>query len=169
MITFEIILFILAVLFGIFIYWRESNNNTLYRTINKITHSKEQQLKESDKKGFIYEQPFLMRIIYIVLLMILTYLVSLIILPFNIGNIQYFFTCIVGTLTGTYFASAIVFTNKKVKDSQDIIEESLEKGKEYIKELAKEKSKTETPEVSKPTSKTPKKSGRDRLKDKGLM
>lgn len=167
MITFEIILFILASLFGIFIYWRESKNNSLYKSINKITHSKDQQMTEKNKKGFVYKQPFLMRLIYVTLLVITTYLLSLIILPFNTGNIQYFFTCIVGILAGTYFASAIVFANKKVEDSQDIIEESFEKGKEFIKDLTKEEVKPNTQKQN--TSTKTKKSGRERLKDKGLM
>ena len=170
MITFEILLFILATLFGIFIYWRESKNNTLYRTVNKITHAKEQQMKVTDKKGFIFEQAFLMRLIYIVLLVIATYLVSLVVLPFNAGNIQYFFTCIVGILAGTYFASAIVFANKKVEDGQDVIEESIEKGKEFLKDFTKENIKpTETLKEKESKPEVPKKSGRDRLKDKGLM
>ena len=37
----ELVIFIAAILFGIFLYWRESNGNGVYRFFNKILNSKE--------------------------------------------------------------------------------------------------------------------------------
>lgn len=176
MFTTEIIIFILAVLAGILLYWRESKNNYLFRLVNRITHSKEQQMKKTDKKGFLFMQAFLVRLVYIVLLVLVAYLISEFLTPVRILNIKFFATIIVGMTVGTYFASLIVFANKKVEGGQDLIEETLEKGKEMLKDftegdndndkttLKKEVEKEETKE-----KKATKKSARDRLKDKGFI
>lgn len=178
MFTTEIIIFILATLAGILLYWRESKNNYLFRLVNRITHSKEQQMKKTAKKGFLFMQPFLVRLVYIVLLVLVVYLISEFLTPVPILSIKFFATIIVGMTVGTYFASLIVFANKKVEGGQDLIEETLEKGKEMLKDftegdndndndkttLKKEVEKEETKE-----KKAPKKSARDRLKDKGFI
>ncbi len=179
MITFEIIIFILAILLGILLYWRESKNNYLFRLINRITHSKEQQLKKEDKKGFFFMQPFLIRFVYLVVLILAGYLVSLLIIPFNFITLQYLITIIVGTVLGTYFASLIIFATDKVEDGQDIIEETIEKGKEMLKDLTDKEDTTKTEQkIEKPKeesndastdSTTEKKSARERLKDKGFL
>jgi len=178
--TLEFIVFILSALFGIFIYWREAKNNYLYRLINKITHSKETQMKKTDKKGFIFEQPLVFRIIYIVILFIVAFLVIRFLTPFNNIGIIYFTNMVVGTILGTYIATLIVKATDKLEDGQDIIEDTFEKGKEYFKDLAddvKDKmesvsEKKEAVELKKPIKKETikkEKSGRDRLKDKGLL
>lgn len=172
MITFEIIIFILAILLGILLYWRESKSNYLFRLINRITHSKEQQMKKEDKKGFFFMQPFLIRFVYLVVLILAGYLVSLLIIPFNFITLQYLITIIVGTVLGTYFASLIIFATDKVEDGQDIIEETIEKGKEMLKDLTeKEASKKSEQNIKKPKeeAKETKKSARERLKDKGFL
>ncbi|MCF6349620.1 MAG: hypothetical protein L3J23_01140 [Flavobacteriaceae bacterium] len=171
MITFEIILFIVAILLGILLYWRESKNNYLFRLINRITHSKEQQLKKENKKGFFFRQPFLIRFVYLVILILMGYLISLLIIPFNFVTIQYLITMIIGTVLGTYFASLIIFATDKVEDGQDIIEEALKKSKKLLKELTDEdESKKIIQEMEKPKEEeTTKKSARDRLKDKGFI
>jgi len=61
--TLEIIVFIGAILFGIVWYWRESKSNSIYRLANKITHSKDLQMKADNRKGFIHQQPFLLRLV----------------------------------------------------------------------------------------------------------
>lgn len=176
--TFEIIIFVVAALFGILLYWRESKNNYLYRLANKITHSKEQQMKSTNRKGFVFQQPFLVRLVFIVVLFLLGFLIVNFLTPFNIFYPKYFATTVVGTIVGTYFASLIVFANEKIEHSQETIDETLEKGKEYIKEITedvKEKfedhTKNEIPEKSVETKieEKPEKSGRDRLKEKGLL
>ena len=172
MITLEIIIFILAVLLGIVLYWRESKSNYLFKLVNRITHSKDQQLKKEDKKGFLYGQPFLIRFVYLVVFILIIYLISAFLTSFRILNVKFFATIIVGTLLGTYFASLIVFTNDKVEDGQDIIEDALEKGKEMFNDLT-EKDEKVTPKktidkTEKEVTKT-EKSARDRLKDKGFL
>ncbi|HIE45442.1 MAG TPA: hypothetical protein EYP87_04595, partial [Flavobacteriaceae bacterium] len=139
--TLEFIVFILSALFGIFIYWRESKNNYLYRLINKITHSKETQMKKTDKKGFLFEQPLVFRIIYIVILFIVASLVIRFLTPINNIGIIYFTNMIVGTILGTYIATLIVKATDKLEDGQDIIEGTFEKGKEYLKDLTKDDAK----------------------------
>ena len=42
--TLEIVVFIAAALFGILIYWRESNNNSVYRFFNKLGNAKKLQM-----------------------------------------------------------------------------------------------------------------------------
>jgi len=186
--TLEIIIFVIAVMFGILLYWRESKSNYLYRLANKITHTKELQMKKTDKKGFLFEQPFLMRLVYVVLSFLILFLVLNFLTPINIFSPKYYATTIVGTLVGTYFASLIVMANDKIEDSNHLIEETLEKGKDMIKEITEDVKETaknvkeniedkfenkEVPikETPKPEVKkeTPKKSGRDRLKEKGLL
>ncbi len=167
MITFEIILFILSLLFGILIYWRESKNNKLYRLANRLTHAKEQQMKPNNPKGFVYEQPFVMRLIYIVLLILATYLIAEFLTPIRILDIKYLTTIIVGTIVGTYLGSFVVTANQKLENSQEIIDETLKKGKNFIEDLTTE-DKIETPKHEKPLD-TTKKSARERLKDKGYM
>ena len=63
--TLEVIVFIAAILFGILLYWRESNGNGLYRFFNKLMNSKELQMKANDKKGFVFQQSFLLRLVFI--------------------------------------------------------------------------------------------------------
>ena len=54
--TLELIVFIASLLFGAFLYWRESQSNRLYRFFNKLMYSKELQMKPEDKKGFVYQK-----------------------------------------------------------------------------------------------------------------
>ena len=190
--TLELILFTLATMFGVLLYWRESKNNALYRFANKLINAKENQMQKTDRKGFLFTQPFLMRLVYVVLLFLIGFLVVNFLTPINIFSPKYFATTIVGTLAGTYFASLIVLANEKIDGSQDAIEETFEKGKDFIEEITddvKEKTKSfkekiedkfehkEAPqkteikeEIKEETKKeSPKKSGRDRLKEKGLL
>ena len=63
--TLEIIVFISAILFGILWYWRESRSNRTFRILNKITHAKHLQMKPDDSKGFLHQQNFLLRLVYL--------------------------------------------------------------------------------------------------------
>ncbi|MGB1309206.1 MAG: hypothetical protein ACPG6B_09865 [Oceanihabitans sp.] len=178
----EVIIFIAAILFGIFMYWRESNGNGFYRFINKIVNSKELQMKPTDKKGFIYQQPFLPRLVYIASAFLLIAVLFQFLTPFKIftsyNGMSLFASSIVGTILGTYLAN-LVFKSGEVIDEksdsiEDVFHETVEKGKDFIEDL-KEKGekalhKTEDKiEEVKEEAKEDAKSARDRLKDKGLM
>ena len=171
--TLEIIVFILAILFGILFYWRESKSNKLYRFFNKLTHSKKLQMHADNRKGFIHKQPFLLRLVWVSLLFLLLGVALTILIPFTVNYLQYFVAAIVGSLIGTYIASIFLFAQEKTK--KEHLEKAYEKGKDIIEDISedvkesfvtdKEPVETETPKPAK----TPKKSARDRLKDKGMI
>jgi Na+/H+ antiporter NhaC len=171
--TLEIIVFILAILFGILFYWRESKSNKLYRFFNKLTHSKELQMQPNNRKGFFHEQPFLLRLVWVSLLFLSLGVALTILIPFAVNYLQYFVAAIVGSLIGTYIASMFLFAQEKTK--KEHLEKVFEKGKDIIEDISEDvkesfvtdKKPAETI-VPKPAE-TPKKSARDRLKDKGMI
>ena len=67
----ELVIFIAAILFGIFLYWRESNGNGAYRFLNKVVNSKELQMSADNPKGFVFKQAFLPRLIFVVSLVLI--------------------------------------------------------------------------------------------------
>ena len=173
--TLELIVFIAAILFGIFLYWRESKGNVLYRFFNKIINSKELQLKPEDKTGFIYQQTFLLRLVFVGFLFLIGIVVVRFLIPIDIATISIFASMIVGTLAGTYLANFIFKSSEVIDEKSDSIEDlvtdTIEKGKDFIEDL-----KTEKPKVIKEAKKeiakepnTEEKSARQRLKDKGLL
>ncbi|MFC4634198.1 hypothetical protein ACFO3O_09790 [Dokdonia ponticola] len=174
--TLEIIIFILSILFGIALYWRESKSNAIYRFINKLTHNDELQMKPDNRKGFIHLQPFLMRLVYVSLLFIIAAVILQYATPIQ-AFVQYFVSAIVGTMVGTYIASAFLFARNSTK--KETIEKVFDKGKEMVHEFtedvketfeSKEQPAPETKETPKNTAEeTPKKSARDRFKDKGMI
>lgn len=172
----EIIAFIASILFGIVLYWRESKSNKIYRFFNKIFYSNELQMKETSKKGFLYQQSFLMRLVYISVLFLVGILVVRFIIPIDLATLSLFASSIFGTLLGTYLAN-LVFKSSEVIDEKgdslvDAVKDTVEKGKEFIQDLeSKENTITETPKTkTKPEPEAaPKKSARERLKDKGYM
>ena len=170
--TLEIIVFIGAILFGIVWYWRESKSNKLYRLANKITHAKDLQMKPDNKKGFIHQQPFLMRLVWITLLFAIGAGIVTFVTPINVFFIQYFASAIVGTLIGSYVASAVIFTRDST--SKENIEKVFDKGKEYVEDLVDGEEevldKPKAEEITEPEPKVEaKKSARDRFKDKGMI
>ncbi len=176
MITLEIIVFIASILFGIVIYVRESKRNKLYRFFNKLMHAKDLQMSPDDPKGFVYQQPFLMRLVWVALLFLLAAIIVAFVTPFDGFYIQYFASAIVGTLIGTYVASFFFATSKGLQ--KENLQKAVEKGKEFIEELTDgdddiiEVEATEVPEKEEAEPKPeepPKKSARDRLKDKGMI
>ncbi len=170
--TLEIIVFIGAILFGIVWYWRESKSNKIYRLANKITHAKDLQMKPDNRKGFIHQQPFLLRLVYITALFALGAAVVTFVTPINVFFIQYFASAIVGTLIGTYIASAVIFTRDST--SKENLEKVFDKGKDFVEDLvdgeeeAVTESKVDEVVESEPDVEV-KKSARDRLKDKGMI
>lgn len=167
--TLEIIVFVLAILFGIIWYWRESKSNKLYRLANRITHSKDLQMKAENTKGFVHKQAFLMRLVWTTLLfMVVAALVSFL-TPINVFFVQYFASAIVGCLVGTYVASALIFAQDKTK--KEHLEKAFQKGKDFVEELTDGDDEViEEQEAAAPEPElAPKKSARDRLKDKGMI
>ncbi|WP_299714994.1 hypothetical protein [uncultured Tenacibaculum sp.] len=174
MLTLEIILFIAAILFGIVWYWKESKGNGIYRFFNKIFNSKELQMKASDTKGFVYGQPFLLRLVFVSVLFLIGIMLVRFLIPIDIATISAFASMIVGTLIGTYVAGG-VFKSAAVIDEhsdslEDLVQNTIEKGRDFIEDLksdTKEEVKEEAKKVEE--SKEEKKSARDRLKDKGYL
>ena len=175
----ELVIFIAAILFGIFLYWRESNSNSVYRFLNKIVNSKELQMNADNPKGFVYRQALLPRIIFIVSLVLVAALIVEFLTPLAVfssyNGISAFASFAVGSLIGTYLANFVIKTTEVVEEKSDsigdMVDDAVEKGKDFIQDLnnkepkAVEEVKTEIktePEVEKT-------SARDRLKDKGLM
>ncbi|WP_055437344.1 hypothetical protein [Lacinutrix algicola] len=173
--TFEIIIFIASILFGIVLYWRESKSNKVYSFFNKLFYSEELQMKPGSKKGFLYQQSFLMRLVYIGVLFLLGIVIIRFIIPIDVYTIQLFIASISGTLVGTYLAN-FVFKSSEVLDEQsdslvDAVKDTVEKGKDFIKDLEAKDNKVieEAKQQIKTEPEAPKKSARQRLKDKGHL
>ena len=177
----ELIIFIVAILFGIFLYWRESNGNGAYRLVNKIVNSKELQMSADSKKGFVYQQAFLPRLIFIVALVLVAALIVEFLTPISVfgsyNGISAFSSFAAGSLLGTYLANFVLKSSKVIEEQSESLEDKfenvVEKGKEFIEDL-KTKDATVVEDVkeeikTEPEPKVDQKSARDRLKDKGLM
>ncbi|MGC6430679.1 MAG: hypothetical protein ACON5F_06540 [Jejuia sp.] len=172
----ELVIFIAAILFGIFIYWRESQGNRLYRFFNKIFNSKELQMKPSEKKGFVFKQSFLPRLVYVVGFYLLIGLIVQFLSPFQIftsyNGISAFSSIAVGTLIGTYVANFVLKSGKVIEEKSDVVEDmvqdTIEKGKDFIEDL-KTKDAEDVVEIPKEEPKGDGKSARERLKDKGYL
>ncbi|WP_299065300.1 hypothetical protein [uncultured Polaribacter sp.] len=172
--TLELIIFIASILFGIILYWRESQGNKLYRFFNKIMNSKELQMEVTNKKGFIYQQNFLLRLVYISSFFLVLVIVARFIIPIDITTVSLFTSMIFGTLLGTYIAGFIFKSSTIIEEQSenlgDTFNDVLEKGKDFVKDL-----KTEEPVAIKKAqeeikeNKVEEKSARERLKDKGLL
>lgn len=178
----ELIIFIVAILFGILLYWRESNTNKLYRIINRIVNSKELQMKPDDKTGFVYKQKFIPRLVYITFFLLLIAVILQFVSPINIfgsyDGVSNFASILVGTLLGTYIANFVLKSGKVIDDKSDglgdLVSDTFEKGKEIIDDITsknndEEEQVLEEPKASIDESSEEKKSARDRLKDKGFL
>lgn len=174
----ELVIFIIAILFGIFIYWRESNGNGAYRLLNKIVNSKELQMSADNPKGFVYEQSIIPRLIFVVSLVLVAALVVEFLTPLAVfssyNGISAFSSFAVGTLLGTYVAHFVIKTSEIVEEKSDslgdLVEDAVEKGKDLVEDLKNKDSKPEAVEVKEDIKPDPnQKSARERLKDKGLM
>ncbi|OAD44987.1 hypothetical protein [Polaribacter atrinae] len=165
--TIEIIIFIAAILFGIVIYWRESRGNKMYLFFNKLMNSEELQMKDTDTKGFVFQQNFVLRFVYIAVLFLVGILIVQFLIPINYATISLFASMIFGTLIGTYIAG-VVFKSSEILEEQTEafehkLEEAIEKGKDFMEDFqSKENKELEAPKVNE-------KSARERLKDKGLL
>ncbi|WP_242204564.1 hypothetical protein [Aestuariivivens insulae] len=169
--TLELIIFIASILFGALIYWRESQGNRLYRFFNKLMYSKDLQMKPTDKTGFVYQQKFIMRLVFIGFLFLIGILVTRFLIPIDLATISIFASMVVGTLVGTYLANFIFKSSEVIEEKteslEDIVHDTIEKGKDLIEDLKKEDK--EAIEAPKEMPKTEEKSARERLKDKGYL
>lgn len=173
----ELIIFIAAILFGILLYWRESNGNGLYRFLNKIVNSKELQMKSEDKKGFVYKQEFLPRLVFVVALFLVAGVIIQFLSPIEIftsyNGISALSSMAVGTLLGTYVANFVLKSGKvideKKDDLGDIVADTIEKGKEIIEDITNKDDDILEEDTTIETPNKNEKSARDRLKDKGFL
>ncbi len=171
--TLELIIFIAAILFGVVIYWRESQGNGLYRFFNKMMNSKELQMLATDKKGFVFQQSFLLRLVFIAALFLITILITRFLIPIDLATISLFASMIFGTLVGTYVAGFIFKSGEVIEEQSESIEEKfqevIEKGKDFIDDIQEKENKEPEKNESKEAPKEEKKSARERLKDKGYL
>ncbi|HHC80397.1 MAG TPA: hypothetical protein ENK46_10985 [Flavobacteriia bacterium] len=171
--TLELIAFIISILFGILLYWRESNGNRIYRFLNKLMNAKGLQMKPTDRTGFVYQQKFLLRLVFITFLFIVVMLVLKFLIPINYATISMFASAIVGTLIGTYLAN-FVFKSSEIIDEksesiEDIVHTTLDKGKDFIGDIAHKEDTAKEINEKAEIPKVEEKSARERLKDKGLL
>ena len=177
--TLEIIIFIAAILFGIVIYWSESKSNKIYRSLNRLTHTKALQMTLDNPKGFVYKQAFLMRLVYVTLLFVLAAIVVQFVTPLSGFFIQMFTSAIVGTLIGTYLASAVLFARDRSSKEHltKVFDKSKKAAEAFTDDIKQQFESTDTTtaaakdqaEPPTTTAKKPTKSARDRLKDKGMI
>ncbi|BAO77509.1 hypothetical protein [Winogradskyella sp. PG-2] len=175
----ELVIFIAAILFGIFLYWAESKSNGIYRFFNKVLNSKELQMSANNPKGFVYKQPFLPRLIFVVSILLVAALIVEFLTPISIFASYYgvsaFSSFTIGTLIGTYLANFVIKTTEVVEEKSDsigdMVDDAVEKGKDFIEDLKPKENKIveEVKEEIKSEADVEKQSARDRLKDKGLM
>ena len=171
--TLELIIFIATIAFGILLYWRESKSNKIYKFINRLMYSEELQMKSSSRKGFIFQQNFLMRLVYIALLFIVAVLISKLVLPIEIATINLFLSSILGTVVGTYLAGFVLKSSEVIEEQtenlEDVVNSTLNKGKEIFNDITSNENEVEAEPEVKEEPTVEKKSARERLKDKGLM
>ncbi|RED49454.1 hypothetical protein [Seonamhaeicola aphaedonensis] len=173
----ELVIFTAAILFGIFIYWRESQANKLYQFFNKIFNSKELQMQPEDKKGFVFKQPLLPRLVYVIGFFLLTGLVIQFLSPFEIftsyNGISAFASISVGTILGTYLANFVLKSGKVIEEKSDslgdVVKETIEKGKDIIEDIKNKDTDLEPEKEIEELTEKQGKSARERLKDKGYL
>ncbi|MDN3667311.1 hypothetical protein ACFFU1_06260 [Algibacter miyuki] len=170
--TLELIIFIAAILFGIFIYWQESRNNGVYRFFNKVINSKALQMKPHDRTGFVYQQSFLLRVVFVGFLYLIAIVIIRFLIPIDVATISIFASMIVGTLVGTYLANFIFKSSEVIEEQaeslEDIMQDTIEKGKDILDDLTR-KDETLSEQIKEAEPKVEEKSARERLKDKGLL
>ncbi len=171
--TLEIIVFIGSILFGILLYWRESNGNRLYRFFNKMMYSKKLQMSPHDSTGFLYQQKFVLRLVFIGMMFLVGILIARFLIPIDIATISVFTSSIVGTLLGTYIGGFILKSEKVIDAQSESLERNfdnaIEQSRDFIKDISNKEPKI-IEDVEAQIQKDPnQKSARERLKDKGLM
>ena len=172
--TLELIVFIASILFGAVIFWRESQGNKMYRFFNKLMNSKELQMDITDKKGFVYQQSFLLRLVFIAALFLVAIVITKFIIPIDLATISLFTSMIFGTFLGTYLANFIFKSSAVIEEQSDSLEDKfqdvIEKGKDFIEDLkGEEQPAAENIKEENQKPKENERSARERLKDKGFL
>tara|TARA_R110002126_G_scaffold274775_1_gene419992 strand:+ start:17485 stop:18006 length:522 start_codon:yes stop_codon:yes gene_type:complete len=172
--TLELIIFIASILFGAVIFWRESQGNKVYRFFNKLMNSKELQMQKTDTKGFVYQQSFLLRLVFITALFLVVIVITRFLIPIDLATISLFASMIFGTLIGTYVAGFVFKSSAVIEEQSESLEDKfqdvIEKGKDFIEDLqTKDVKEIEEVPLKKEAPKAEEKSARERLKDKGLL
>lgn len=172
--TLELIIFVASILFGAVIFWRESQGNKVYRFFNKLMNSKELQMQTTDTKGFVYQQSFLLRLVFITALFLVVIVITRFLIPIDLATISLFASMIFGTLIGTYVAGFVFKSSAVIEEQSESLEDKfqdvIEKGKDFIEDLqTKDVKEIEEVPLKKEVPKAEEKSARERLKDKGLL
>ncbi|WP_024740970.1 hypothetical protein [Tenacibaculum maritimum] len=171
--TSELIVFIAAILLGILLYWRESKGNRGYRFLDKMLNYKDLQMGLTDRKGFVYQQTFLLRLVFVTAFFLIATVILQLIIPITIGVVSVFISMIIGTVIGTYVAGFIIKSTEIIEEQSELIEgmveDSIGKGKEFIENLTTENITPISEKKTEEGSKKEEKSARERLKDKGLL
>lgn len=171
--TLELIVFIGSILFGILLYWRESTGNAFYRFFNRMMYSKKLQMSPNDPTGFLYQQKFILRLVFITVIFLIGIIILRFLIPIDIATISVFASSIVGTMLGTYIGGFILKSEKVIDEQSDSLGEkfdkTIEQGRDFLNDIATRQPKV-IEEAEKKIEKDPnEKSARERLKDKGLM
>ena len=113
-----------------------------------------------------------MRLVWITLLLVAVAAIVTFVIPIDISFIQFFASAVVGVLIGTYVASLFLFAQNSTK--KENLSKAFQKGKDMVEDFSEdikegfEKEEAPEPEAPK-TDPEPKKSARDRFKDKGMI
>lgn len=165
-----------AFLFGGFIYWRESRNNSLYRRYNKLINKKDLQMKSSDRKGFFFLRNLPIRVLNS--LLITGFFVALLYyVPYMKINFELVLDFFLFFLIGTYVAAALPTVKDVVDNPMDTLQKVGEAGKTVVSDIAGDmKVEKEVPSTQENASskaddapEAPKESARDRMKRKGYL
>ena len=182
MLTYPILLSVVGLILGVFIYWRESRSNAVYRTYNKIINKKELQMAADDKKGFFFRRKIQYRllnaIVLTALIAVVIYYIPFIPQMFAIDAISGFFVAFLG---GTYLAAALPAVKNVIDHPMDTIKEVGESGKEMVSDLTEKledvsgetksepKEEPKTEQEGKIEEKPKEESARERMKRKGYL
>lgn len=130
-------------------------------------------MSPNDPTGFLYQQKFILRLVFITVIFLIGILIARFLIPIDIATISVFASSIVGTMLGTYIGGFILKSEKVIDQQSHSLEEkfdkTIEQGKDFLNDIATRQPKV-IEEAEKEIEKDPnQKSARERLKDKGLM
>ena len=126
-----------------------------------------------DSTGFLYQQKFVLRLVFIGMMFLVGILIARFLIPIDIATISVFTSSIVGTLLGTYIGGFILKSEKVIDAQSESLERNfdnaIEQSRDFIKDISNKEPKI-IEDVEAQIQKDPnQKSARERLKDKGLM
>ena len=126
-----------------------------------------------DPTGFLYQQKFLLRLVFIAMIFLVGILIARLLIPIDIATISVFTSSIVGTLLGTYIGGFVLKSEKVIDAHSDSIERkfdgAIEQGRDFIQDFSNKQPEV-IEDIEEEIEKDPnQKSARERLKDKGLL